>query len=55
MSPFLLFDAAGPMAPSGSTSPDRGLSIKGSPERASETGPCVGDAPSEYVIPTPAD
>lgn len=53
MSPARFPDAAGPMAPRGSTSPDSGRSTKGLSDRVSETGPCVGDVPSEYAIPMP--
>jgi hypothetical protein len=54
ISPPLLADAAGPIAPSASCSGDSGRpSIKGLSDRVSDTGPWVGDVPSEYAIPTP--
>lgn len=54
MSPVLLADAAGPIAPNASASGDVARpSIKGLSDLVSETGPCVGDVPSEYAIPIP--
>jgi len=49
-----LFDAEGPMAPSISPSGECDPSvmvISGSPDRESETGPCVGEVPSLYATP----
>jgi len=53
MSPVLLADAAGPIAPSASPSGESDRSINGLSDRVSDTGPWVGDVPSEYAIPTP--
>jgi hypothetical protein len=48
MSPFRFPEADGPIAPKGSISPDNGLSpTKGLSDRVSETGPWVGEVPSE--------
>lgn len=54
MSPALLADAAGPIAPSASSSVDNGrASINGLSDLVSDTGPRVGDVPSEYGTPPP--